>query len=505
MTNLLRISFLVVVALLLAVAAVFTVSESFPDALVDAKWHASLWMALLMSMVVSACSLCGWRVRLSATLEGAVGAVCLAQAVFFLAQRFCGVGGYGEYACGSFDNVAGFASCLAIGFPMGWRAVKVWPGTLRWAFFLAKGISALALALCGSRTGVLCLLVWGLWHFSPRRRGRNCMALALLVFLALFVKGDSTLGRWFLLCRSVEMFLVHPLLGWGAGGFAAHYMDVQAGFFASHPHGGYALLADNVLHPLNEFVLVAVEHGLVGLCLVLSLLALALWQACRHPTPESALGKELLLVVATFSFFSYPFHYPFAWLATGLALWLVFAPLVRWRAKACACLSMLAALCLSFPLHRATCLVREWGEIQAKAAYGLSERMLPRYAALYPAMKGNPRFLYGYAVELYESGRFLDASRVAGECDALLADYDLCLLRGYVCQGLGHDGEALSHFRHAHFMCPSRITPLFEAYRIYRKEGREDACRRLRDMAAAMPLKVKSRQAMDMLWEMGVQ
>jgi Lipid A core - O-antigen ligase and related enzymes len=58
-----------------------------------------------------------------------------------------------------------------------------------------------------------------------------------------------------------------PLFGHGIGGFQREYMLYQAEYFKNHPDSNYAMLADIVKHPFNEFLLL-VEQGLVGGLLV---------------------------------------------------------------------------------------------------------------------------------------------------------------------------------------------------------------------------------------------
>ncbi len=46
-------------------------------------------------------------------------------------------------------------------------------------------------------------------------------------------------------------------------------MPYQTNYFASNENNKFELLADNVKHPLNEFILVLVEFGFIGLTILL--------------------------------------------------------------------------------------------------------------------------------------------------------------------------------------------------------------------------------------------
>lgn len=62
-----------------------------------------------------------------------------------------------------------------------------------------------------------------------------------------------------------------PIWGHGYGAFQAKYMDCQAEYFKNITNSKFELLADNIKHPFNEFVKVAVEFGMTGLVIVLSI------------------------------------------------------------------------------------------------------------------------------------------------------------------------------------------------------------------------------------------
>ena len=71
----------------------------------------------------------------------------------------------------------------------------------------------------------------------------------------------------------------HPIIGHGHRGFEREYMLRQADFFREHPDSEYAVLADEIRHPLNEFLYVWVNYGVaapVALLLLLLLLPVTL-------------------------------------------------------------------------------------------------------------------------------------------------------------------------------------------------------------------------------------
>ena len=308
-------------------------------------------------------------------------------------------------------------------------------------------------------------------------------------------------GRWFILQRSCELIAQRPLTGWGSGGFEAHYMDVQADYFKSCPDSEYALLADNIRHPLNEWLAVTADYGLVGLAVVLLLVVTVVRYALRHPSPMSASVLQVWLCLGIFSLFSYPFHYPFTWLVMVWGLAVVFRQLLsRWRKSACQVLLVLLPVVGTLTVCRAK---QEMAlrQLQDKVSYGQAKRMLPRYAQLYPHRRHDFRFLYSYAFCQYEAGRYPDALRTARECRSLLTDYDLMLLLGDTFSALGQQDSTLYYYGRAHGMCPSRLTPLYEQFCVYRSAGDSVRCRQLQRAILSKPVKVKSRAVEEMTEE----
>ena len=62
----------------------------------------------------------------------------------------------------------------------------------------------------------------------------------------------------------------NPVTGYGSGGFLANYMNYQAEYFARDTDSKYAILAGDVKHPFNEYILLVVNYGLIGFLLFLA-------------------------------------------------------------------------------------------------------------------------------------------------------------------------------------------------------------------------------------------
>jgi len=93
-------------------------------------------------------------------------------------------------------------------------------------------------------------------------------------------------------------------------------MNYQAQYFEEHPDSKYAMLADNISRPFNEYVGLLVNYGFVGFLLFLFYLTRA-FRRNTNKTLFTYIAYWCLTAIAVFAFFSYPLRYPFVW-AVGL-------------------------------------------------------------------------------------------------------------------------------------------------------------------------------------------
>ena len=64
-------------------------------------------------------------------------------------------------------------------------------------------------------------------------------------------------------------------------------MDIQATYFMRHPFSEYGMLADNIKHPLNEWIAATIDFGLIGLFVIVSFFASTIRYANKHPLDVS--------------------------------------------------------------------------------------------------------------------------------------------------------------------------------------------------------------------------
>jgi hypothetical protein len=441
--------------------------------------------------------------------------LCLIQALYGI-FRNCGILRVtGDFrVTGSFDNPAGFAASLCAGFPFFFYFVQKKFTWERWVALTAVAAVCVAVALSASRAGIAAMLVMGMFFLFRRFRieARNRVIISVLAFLAAlpglyFLKKDSAEGRLLIWRCSLEMILDKPFTGHGIKGFKARYMNYQASFFEKHPGSKYAMLADNVSRPFNEYVRLWVDCGLPG-AYALFLLVLVLrniYRSSLRKMPVTYLACLCLIGIGVFALFSYPLTYPFVWVM-GFGSVLILAgdryPVSSYgRAKTGMFLGLaLVAVIYVIACRRMSAEIK-WCGVAHNSLLGQTEKMLPEYSALYPELRNNELFLYNYAAELNVSGRYAASLQVAHECERLWADYDLQMLLGDNYQKLGQYGEAEARYKHAANMCPVKFMPLYRLFQLYEATGEKEKMLGMAKIILEKPVKIMSSTVEEIKYE----
>lgn len=453
----------------------------------------------------------GWRVllrwrRVEDAFCEALVAVAFMEAVYVIGRMFRG--GQGMPASGTFDNPAGLAFCLCVALPFHVCLWQRW--TRRIGYRVALAVSGLAVwvaILCTeSRTGWICLALYAALWLQKQWQGHRMMKLTILAVLAAglawsisVVKTDSTNGRRFILERSWELVQARPFAGYGSGGFLREYMPRQADYFRRHADSGYAWLAGEVYHPLNEFVWVWIEFGLPGILLLSGALAWLLAGLFRRRDIFSRMLAVSLCACVVFAMFSYPLKYPLASVIGIVAMWRVCAGMSgrikmnkwgwRWVGMAGVVVSVVALIKVAV----AYSYEYEWSRVARCALHGHSREMMPRYADLYRHYHRDASFLYNYTAEQFYAGQYEEALKTAKECRALWPSYNLSLLTGDICRAAGKYGEAVQYYVQAHWMCPVRFAPLEGLYYAYKSGNRPLMADSVANVISRKRIKVDSR------------
>ena len=120
------------------------------------------------------------------------------------------------------------------------------------------------------------------------------------------MKKESASGRLFMWKMSLKAITESPIIGTGSGGFAKAYSKAQHDYFAKYGQPESlpeSRVAGSPEYAFNEYLQIAIEFGIPGLILFLSILLISLINMIKER--EAGLAGSVLAFMI-FSFASYP-------------------------------------------------------------------------------------------------------------------------------------------------------------------------------------------------------
>ena len=339
-------------------------------------------------------------------------------------------------------------------------------------------LSFTAIAMSQSRAGIICMaicgiyILWKTFRFNAKYLFVATLAISITVALSLlFVKSESTTGRQFILERSLEMIKEKPL-GWGCKGFSQNYMDFQAEYFRNNNDEEAAMLADNMRHPLNEYIYIAINYGLPTISAILLLTVILVYRKQKENSNESHTFLLTATMLAIWMMFSYPLSQPFTWNIMYIAM-LLFVCNSNLRAnRSIKGIIIIFASVFIFFVCRNYNYRHQW-EKAVETYHTGKNKTVP--LAIFDKLKNrygnNAEFLYSYATLLYNEKQYEQAISVAEKCDSVSANYDLEILLANSYMFVGELGKAEKHYIQACNMCPNRFIPLYKLFKIYKQLG----------------------------------
>lgn len=420
----------------------------------------------------------------------------------FVAYRITinGMSPIGEF--GTFDNPAGLAVCMSIALPVAIDRMMEQEGYVRKALYAFASLCIGAVVILSkSRTGIICLAMYGIIYLFVYMNCKLWIKCAVLIFISVLAcvyvtsnKKDSTSGRMFILQNTFELIREKTFLGYGHEGFERNYMCKQAEFFAQHKNSEYSMLADEMQHPLNEFAYVWVNYGVAAPIAMMLLFVCPLVVGIRKRNRLLLTLQLPALAVFVFSLFSYPFHYPLPWCVMATDL-LVCINMVGWKCKmerlgiqfAVCAFCVLMFIGLGFDAWKEYKWKQAWKDLCLEKKDALSE-----YAQLFPYFSSNSYFLYNYTYALFSEGRYMEAFDMGKCCQNYWNGYNLQLLMGDACRMAKNYDDAITHYSHANNMCPSRLAPLEGLYLVYDESDQEDKRIQIAERIQKHEVKVQS-------------
>lgn len=318
-------------------------------------------------------------------------------------------------------------------------------------------------------------------HFKGRKIFFAFMALLLMgVMIGLyFYRSGSADARLLIWVVSSRIIADNPWSGVGQGMFRFVYMPYQAEYFAAHPDSRYLMVADNVAYPYNEFIRIAVEQGIVGLCLFLIVIVMVY----RTAKDKSLLAPMAALLV--FSCFSYPMDKPALAVMFPLLLGVpIKARGFKWMQRLSLSALAVAVAQFSFVIWFRTDNERLARNLKSEYNYR-DDRML---SARLPYFKSDVRLnsSYFYLMRKYDA-----------MWDEDMLEYVIPSCENYCEMGkhyLSHGdfSKAEYHFVQASRMIPTRLQPKYLLWKTYLETGRSTEAEGLAKIILSQHLKVEN-------------
>lgn len=415
----------------------------------------------------------------SKSMNWIIAGLCVLQAGYGLLQYFHLVGSSSSFSIvGSYDNPAGFAACLAVAFPL----VFTMFGNSMYHNLLSMFSVVIiggAVVLSESRASIISIMIVSVLFTvnqlpsrlrKYRRYILSILTIAVIIVFInlLFIKKNSATGRLLVWEVSLNMIKDNPILGGGKGYFLANYMEAQANYFTQYTDSKYAMLADNISHPFNEYLFLVVEYGIAGGLFLL----IAVFLLIKSSKPSSPY-MLCLISLGVCSLFSYPLKYYFNWVIVAYCV----AQITRsnhsisvtqfsipiWFKSLITMISVIGLFFLTKDIR----FEYSWNRVARLSLLGKTDEMLPQYEKLHRSWNGNHLFLYNYGAELNhikEYGKSLD---IFSQCTQYWNDYDIQMIIADNHFKLEKWEEAEFHYHKASNMCPNRFAPLHRLHEIY--------------------------------------
>ena len=426
---------------------------------------------------------------------------------FYGIGQYLNLWDYSEYfrIWGTYNNPAEYAATVSFSIPFilyYTHSDKMEMRIFAWSIIC---IAFIVIILSGSRTGIItCTIIFLIYTFKYIFIKIQWWKIIIIIFLFItffiilyYTKEDSANGRLLIWDCTINLIKEKPLFGYGYNEFEANYMAYQAKYFIQHPDSKYAMLADNIRHPFNEFLLLSMEFGLCSFIpIILIVIYLTnIYIKCKNNVTFTCILS--LLSIGFFSCFSYPFRIPLTWIILSFNI----GTLLSYSCKNNKHIQITNFK--KFIIGTFYCLLSiytirngyyEYKWYKLKELNSLSERefIISEYSKLYDKHYKNPQFLYNYSAEMNYYGLNLKSLELIKECEVYVNDYNVQMLKAQIKVELGDLEGAEQSYNLASDMCPSKFAPLYELARIKEQQRDYEALKEIAIQIIEKPVKVPS-------------
>ena len=431
----------------------------------------------------------------------------------------------GQEICkGSFSNSGPFGCFLSVCASL---FIAVWAGEsnkiIRILLAALSVLTSILMVCTLSRASVLSfavsmlLLLMKRDDFSAFIR-RNWIYLTLAVSLlgagAYLVKKPSADGRLLMVRINMRMIMAGGLNGVGWGNYGGAYGEAQAHFFADYLDDGsdgmeidripenLRKVADCPSNGFNEYLKMGVESGPIAMILLIGLVVTGI--TCTYKS--NSYWCYPLITVSVFACFSYPFE-------IGVLLLLFVICLASNDSekgkKGTGMAFFLVLIAVLIPVYRSH--ISEVNgmnfRFRASGVKGLFENRLNRYAILdygsLPDGLYDEKVIFEFGQSLNEGGNYTMSDSLLTIGTLISSDPMFWNVMGNNSLMQGKYREAEYRYKHAFYMVPNRLYPLYLLAKLYYTEGDTVRFHNMADKIERFVPKVESVQTARLRSEIG--
>ena len=312
---------------------------------------------------------------------------------------------------------------------------------------------------------------------------------ALLASSAYFMKRDSADGRLLIWKITSQAIASSPCGEENGRTFSAIYGDAQERYFTNCEYSeSEAWVAGTPDFAFNEFLQIAVEHGIWVPVLFVTVLLVLLKIAGSHKQLAGIDGCLVSLMV--FACFSYPLHIPAivsVWLLTLMVLCGEGLVMIKRKRNAVAVLLpvVVAGLTASMDMYgiysERTRAVREWMPVRVLYHSGAFNAAAEEYGKLYDKMSWNKDFCFEYGRALYKARSYGKAEEVLLKAMEVSGDPMILNMLGRNAQESGEYGKAEKYLLRSTRRLPERVYPHYLLVKLYAEPEYFDRIKLIRE------------------------
>jgi len=332
---------------------------------------------------------------------------------------------------------------------------------------------------------------------------------------AYMIKKPSADGRFFMDRICIKTICDNGLRGAGTGRFGAAYGQTQARYFKEqidkngkddldwtviNEHS--RMTADCPDNAYNEYLFLGVEEGPIAMLLFIVVIVTAVVISFRSNT----IWCYGLTTLAVFAFFSYPFHIVLFQIMLAILLSACVSDiqntvsLKHRRARYTAfsiMITLLIVLSVSIvvrvpQIKRYKQAVQSWEKVERWHKMEYYEYVVEEADSLLPFFNNDRHFLFAYGQSLNKIGQYEKSDSILKLGTQISSDPMFWNVMGNNSLALGKYREAEERYKHAFYMVPNRLYPLYLLAKLFDEEEDITRFNKMSDVVECFVAKVES-------------